>query len=113
MTALFNGSQKERDMEYNGWSNRETWAAALWIQNDEGLLGSVNDLLAHKDGAAELASFMETLCSAHLYEEEFGSKYPKELSIMAQDIGSLYRVDWIEIAEYLKFEELLQEANND
>jgi hypothetical protein len=98
-------------MEYNGWSNRETWCAALWIQNDEGILDSVNQLLKHPDGVAEMASFIEMLCSSHLYQDEFGSPYPETLSIMSQDIGSLYRVDWIEIAEHLKFDEALQEQN--
>jgi hypothetical protein len=26
----------EKDTTYNGWANYETWAVALWIDNEEG-----------------------------------------------------------------------------
>src|SRR5881394_2109748 len=31
--------------EYNGWTNRETWAVALWINNEQGSQESVHDLV--------------------------------------------------------------------
>jgi hypothetical protein len=30
---------------YNGWANRETWAVALWINNEQGWQESVYDLV--------------------------------------------------------------------
>ena len=30
--------------EYNGWSNRETWATKLWIDNDQGLYYYAKDM---------------------------------------------------------------------
>jgi hypothetical protein len=33
-------------MSYNGWSNYETWNAALWMDNDEGSSNLCHDLAA-------------------------------------------------------------------
>jgi hypothetical protein len=30
---------------YNGWSNRETWCVALWINNDQGWQESVHEAI--------------------------------------------------------------------
>ena len=35
MTVTY--QQNLTDIEYNGWTNFETWNVSLWIQNDEGL----------------------------------------------------------------------------
>ena len=35
--ATYQANLIDTDTEYNGWTNYETWNAALWIGNDEGL----------------------------------------------------------------------------
>jgi hypothetical protein len=110
--------------EYNGWANRETWAAALYFDNDEGLSNQAREIIeaafeaalrkyptekiedrleARRLGIWEAASALEQLFEQLLtragYEQEFGSPWPAALADMAGDIGSLYRVDEEEIAE--------------
>jgi len=135
---------------YNGWSNRETWAVALWINNEEGWLESVRESLAtlvedtpdldeegcscrewlifsdglcrcghtedeHDHGgwcqnpdldndgnlaysAGQLVKDnVESLVTADGYRETFGEQIPEQLVRVAEDIGSLYRVDWSEL----------------
>ena len=33
--SLEGGRMSEKDTTYNGWTNYETWAVALWIDNDQ------------------------------------------------------------------------------
>jgi hypothetical protein len=104
------------DETYNGWSNRETWAVALHINNDQGwqesVLEAVRGLVAQgadawsldeaPEGAA-LASLAGELIRENVeesltvddYQAETG--YAPAIYAVAQDIGSLWRVNWQEI----------------
>lgn len=95
--------------KYNGWSNRETWALALWLNNDEGLTAMTEDMISDAIGAANeggevyqvaqaLQEMAEGLFTASGYEEIHGDEIPRALIDIAEDIGSLYRVDYAEIA---------------
>ena len=99
--------------DFNGWKNRETWAANLWIENDEGLYVEARNLAmqalrddqlnAERTLADLLKEWLETLLDFRAYRAEYGADMPEALQIMRDDIGSLYRVDWWEIAsEWIK-----------
>src|SRR4051794_15066651 len=45
-TGFEPGALFEQVTDYNGWSNRETWCAALWINNDQGMQESVMETLS-------------------------------------------------------------------
>ena len=96
--------------EYNGWANRETWAFLLHIDNDQSLYDMsreyVGSAVAHEipgyrtDTAADaLKTWAETLFTRAGYVAEFGDSWPDGLADTAEDIGSLWRVDWHEAAQ--------------
>ena len=98
------------DQTYSGWTNRETWALMLHINNDEGLLGMLHDHIAEytRDARVEdltyqtskaLQNFTESLLTRSGYDEEFGDIWPDTLADIAEDIGSLYRINYYECAE--------------
>lgn len=98
--------------QYEGWTNRETWAANLWLANDEGLYRSVCDLAdeALEEGTEDVGVFDAPEKSAaylleatlkDFYEELVGTldEAPNaSLLNMVTDIGSVWRINWAEIA---------------
>jgi hypothetical protein len=103
--------------QYNGWTNRETWAVALHINNDQGwqesVFTSLREVLEATDepyGDSDTANFRSPAAWAGeiirenvegIYDDEYigyGSRADQRqrLSVM-QDIGSLWRVNWTEL----------------
>ena len=96
------------EQDYNGWKNRETWATALHIDNDQVLQEIALDYAQQEiDGYDE----GEEINPYHLgetfkwwIEEDLltleNVSGNQGLWLMLTDIGSLYRVDWREIASH-------------
>jgi hypothetical protein len=82
---------------YNGWTNRETWATALHIDNDEGLLAPILEVAQLHDNLTDLAGEIEAFISEVLDFDNVSTN--RNAYLMLTDIGSLYRVNWREIAE--------------
>ena len=84
--------------EYNGWTNHETWAADLWLSNDEGLYNEVREIVKNSkdewDAEKSIKEYVE-----ELREMVDSGEAGEELKLMFNDIGSLWRVNWGEIAE--------------
>lgn len=103
------------DDGYNGWSNRETWAAVLHMGNDYGLYSQlwymINEVKEEEEDADELrrtvAERMESIMEPYLdpaeYVEQFGdvalSDWVKGPWLILSDVGDAGRIDWREIAE--------------
>lgn len=100
------------DETYNGWTNRETWAANLHVDNDEYLHNQVQEFVTDsrededqdtRDWIAEVADKIEeeitNLCDPRHWRDEMGCEISDGAAMMASDIGSLWRVDWTAIAD--------------
>jgi hypothetical protein len=100
--------------EYNGWSNRETWAVNLWVNNDEALLELAKDytITALQEHREDNEGEGGDLCDArNCLAESFEYWITEDLLTleniagnqalfnMLTDIGSLYRINWREMAD--------------
>jgi hypothetical protein len=95
------------DMEYNGWSNRETWALNLWLSNDQGLYEmtrervaeAVNNRSLDRSDAwyASLAGETVKAFWEELTDPNEGLMSAENILQMVRDVGSEYRVNWDEI----------------
>lgn len=87
------------DTRYNGWTNYETWCAALWMDNDlnDYWGNEARDILRQEnndkgDATYELARVMES------YHDEF---MPAVEGLYADLLGaSMSRINWHEVAEH-------------
>ncbi len=96
------------EQEYNGWSNRETWATMLHIDNDQFLLDTALDYakqqLEETESEAEAIRYLAESVQSWLENDLLTLENiagNQGLWLMLTDIGSLYRVNWREIAESL------------
>lgn len=87
-------------MEYNGWTNRETWATMLHIDNDEGLLLPLVEVAQRHENVREVAEEVEAFITEDVLTFDNVSTN-RNAFLMLTDIGSLYRVNWQEIAQSL------------
>ncbi len=105
--------------KYNGWTNRETWAAHLWLANDQ----STHEFWADEIEGLKRASWTANLkghpCMASWVRGTLATRLKEEFANITQDamqrdgvltarafqvlhdIGSLWRVNWDEIAAAL------------
>ena len=88
--------EQEGSRKYNGWSNYETWAVKLWLDNEEPSyrfgVETARDWHGLDDAACGLARRLE---------EEVADAMPLEEASVYSDLlrAALGEVDWFEIAE--------------
>ena len=113
--------------EYNGWTNRETWATGLHLSNDYDLYHIARRLVTEADDnvrewydmdAVDMPPIAQTHAAADALEtwvadmvEDYHYN-PEQLSReqrslyrgIITEVGSFYRVDWREVADSFREE---------
>jgi hypothetical protein len=101
--------------EYNGWTNRETWAAALNLSNDYDLYTIARRLVAqadadclewYEDHDAECPPIADTNAASDtlakwvddMIEQYHDTRHPAVMRGMIADVGSFWRVNWQAVA---------------
>jgi hypothetical protein len=78
--------------KYNGWSNYETWLAALWLNNDQASYNALEALKAEAGSDYSKAEQLEEL-TRELYEFEC-------TGLVADFVNAAFaRVNWVEIVQ--------------
>ncbi len=79
---------------YNGWSNRETWLASLWLTNDEVNYEVLKRALRAGDSDFEKADWLEKQLRDQLDDEAGDASMWNDLLSTA-----FYRINWVEVIE--------------
>ena len=80
--------------EYNGWSNRETWLANLWLTNDEGSYRFLMEAIASQKASWQSAEWLKMCLQEQLNGEIDSPCLWQDLLQQAFD-----SIDWIEVVE--------------
>lgn len=79
---------------YNGWSNRETWLAGLWLSNDQASYDLLLEALRTGDSDFACADWLERQLREQLAEEAGDASMWADLLNTA-----FYRINWVEVIE--------------
>jgi hypothetical protein len=92
--------------DYNGWTNYETWAVKLWMDEE----GSQNWSRGLAREAFENAP-EPRIWLADYFKDEYEEAMPEVVGVWADLLGAAFgNVDWFEIADSL-LTEAAEEAN--
>lgn len=82
--------------KYNGWATYETWAVALWLDNEEGSYEEARSIVARHE--------IEDGSAAQALKEWLDATMPDLGSTLWSDLlrASFGEVHWQEIAEHYK-----------
>jgi hypothetical protein len=87
--------------EHNGWTNRETWATALHLSNDQGLYNKCRELVQGENrfsGSDAISKWVMEEVNTVFYPDR-GVETAEWLRLLAADVGSFWRVDWMAVAD--------------
>jgi hypothetical protein len=98
----------DKDTRYNGWTNYETWAVALWIDNEQGSYESARELAKDLYRQAEADKTftrrevaVNDLEDALKEEYEEGNPLADDATVYADLLrAALGEVNWREIAHH-------------
>lgn len=89
---------QETTDQYNGWTNRESWCMGLWLSNDEGMYNAAREVVASaRDSDMGRGEALEDWVNELKDQREHNIA----IDTMFDDVGSLWRVDWPEVAASL------------
>ena len=94
--------------EYHGWVNRETWAAALHLSNDEWLYNTACTIARAADSRWEAGDNLSDWVENDLIgpvlnptpgDYTYGPDHQALARNMISDVGSFWRVEWPDVAD--------------